>query len=65
MRSAAADYMLSHRDDFAPFITDPTTGDMLTDEELTRYCECDVRGTTTPPVWGGQVEVGMRIRKYF
>nr|KAI8761933.1 OTU domain-containing protein 6B-like [Biomphalaria glabrata] len=53
LRKKTADYMRSHRDDFLPFLTNPDTGDMLTEEEFESYCH----KTAHSPMWGGQVEL--------
>lgn len=53
LRKEAADYMLTNADDFLPFLTSKTSGDMMTPEELKDYCR-EVSETTT---WGGQVEL--------
>lgn len=53
LRSEASRYLLSNRDDFAPFITDPNTGEMLTPSAYDEYCS-QVEHT---PAWGGQPEL--------
>ncbi|CAL4070266.1 unnamed protein product, partial [Meganyctiphanes norvegica] len=53
LRSVASKFLLSNRDDFAPFITDPNTGEMLTPEAYDEYCS-QVEHT---PAWGGQPEL--------
>lgn len=53
LRSEASKYLLSNRDDFAPFITDPNTGEMLTPSAYDEYCS-QVEHT---PAWGGQPEL--------
>ena len=59
MRELAAEHMLAHGDDFAPFIDDAAIADDETDETpadaplLERYC-ARVRSTRA---WGGQLEL--------
>lgn len=53
LRSRTADHMRSHADDFLPFLTNPTTGDMYTPDEFEKYCS-DVEHTAA---WGGQLEL--------
>ncbi|XP_076045494.1 deubiquitinase OTUD6B-like isoform X2 [Oratosquilla oratoria] len=53
LRASAADFILNHVDDFLPFLTNPKTGDLLTQEEFVEYCS-QVRNS---PVWGGQPEL--------
>ncbi|KAM3928016.1 deubiquitinase OTUD6B [Leptodactylus fuscus] len=53
LRRQTADYMLSHVDDFLPFLTNSATGDMYTQDEFEKYCT-EVAST---PAWGGQLEL--------
>ncbi|XP_008825846.2 deubiquitinase OTUD6B isoform X5 [Nannospalax galili] len=53
LRKQTADYMQSHAEDFLPFLTNPSTGDMYTPEEFGKYCE-DIVNTAA---WGGQLEL--------
>jgi len=53
LRRLAADYMLSHRDDFMPFLTDTKTGEAYTSDQFVHYCE-ELAGTAA---WGGQLEI--------
>lgn len=53
LRQATADYMLSHAEEFLPFLTSKRSGDMMTTEEYEDYCS-QVSSTTA---WGGQVEL--------
>ena len=53
LRAQAAIFMREHSDDFAPFITHPDTGDMLSPEEFLEYCD-NIENTNT---WGGEPEV--------
>ncbi|XP_068093696.1 deubiquitinase OTUD6B [Hyperolius riggenbachi] len=53
LRHQTADYMRSHADDFLPFLTNPATGDMYTQEEFEKYCN----ETANAPAWGGQLEL--------
>ncbi|XP_070777990.1 deubiquitinase OTUD6B isoform X2 [Enoplosus armatus] len=53
LRSRTAEHMRSHADDFLPFLTNPSTGDMYTTDEFEKYCS-DVEHTAA---WGGQLEL--------
>lgn len=53
LRAKTCDYMLEHMDDFLPFTSNNTTGDMLTVEEYKEYCN-DIRDTNS---WGGELEL--------
>ncbi|KAM4027299.1 deubiquitinase OTUD6B [Anomaloglossus baeobatrachus] len=53
LRRQTAEYMLSHRNDFLPFLTNSTTGEMYTPDEFEKYCT-EVANT---PAWGGQLEL--------
>uniref|UniRef100_A0A8C2CJZ3 ubiquitinyl hydrolase 1 n=1 Tax=Cyprinus carpio TaxID=7962 RepID=A0A8C2CJZ3_CYPCA len=53
LRAQTAQYMRSHADDFLPFLTDPSSGDMYTADEFEKYCS-DVADTAA---WGGQLEL--------
>ncbi|KAM4540052.1 deubiquitinase OTUD6B [Odontesthes bonariensis] len=53
LRSRTAERMRSHADDFLPFLSNPSTGDMFTPEEFEKYCS-DVEHTAA---WGGQLEL--------
>lgn len=53
LRSQTADYMQNHAEDFLPFLTNSSTGDMYTQEEFLKYCS-DIVNT---PAWGGQLEL--------
>ncbi|TKC46413.1 hypothetical protein EI555_003695 [Monodon monoceros] len=53
LRCQTADYMQSHMEDFLPFLTNPSTGDMYTSEEFGKYCD-DIINTAA---WGGQLEL--------
>uniref|UniRef100_A0A8C1K2I5 ubiquitinyl hydrolase 1 n=1 Tax=Cyprinus carpio TaxID=7962 RepID=A0A8C1K2I5_CYPCA len=53
LRAQTAQYMRSHADDFLPFLTDPSSGDMYTADEFEKYCN-DVADTAA---WGGQLEL--------
>ncbi|KAL2917959.1 OTU protein [Polyrhizophydium stewartii] len=52
LRAAAAEFMRSHQDDFAPFMVNDN-GDMLSQAEFEQYCDKMEREA----VWGGQLEV--------
>ncbi|XP_068431335.1 deubiquitinase OTUD6B [Clinocottus analis] len=53
LRSSTAKHMRGHADDFLPFLTNPTSGDMYTTDEFEKYCS-DVEHTAA---WGGQLEL--------
>ena len=53
LRAQTAIFMKENSDDFAPFLTHPDTGDMLSPEQFTQYCD-QIENTTT---WGGEPEV--------
>lgn len=53
LRSRTAEHMRSHTDDFLPFLTNPSTGDLYTTDEFEKYCS-DVEHTAA---WGGQLEL--------
>ncbi|XP_039876107.1 deubiquitinase OTUD6B [Simochromis diagramma] len=53
LRSRSAEHMRGHPDDFLPFLTNPSTGDMYTTDEFEKYCS-DVEHTSA---WGGQLEL--------
>ncbi|KAL7984185.1 hypothetical protein Chor_002755 [Crotalus horridus] len=53
LRSQTADYMRSHMDDFLPFLTNPNTGDLYSQDEFEKYCS-DIANTAS---WGGQLEL--------
>lgn len=53
LRQETADYMLSHAEEFLPFLTSKRSGDMMNTEEYRDYCS-QVSSTTA---WGGQVEL--------
>uniref|UniRef100_A0A8C5RKP8 ubiquitinyl hydrolase 1 n=1 Tax=Laticauda laticaudata TaxID=8630 RepID=A0A8C5RKP8_LATLA len=53
LRSQTAEYMRSHMDDFLPFLTNPNTGDLYSQEEFEKYCS-DIANTAS---WGGQLEL--------
>ncbi|XP_023675852.2 deubiquitinase OTUD6B [Paramormyrops kingsleyae] len=53
LRSQTAQHMRSHAEEFLPFLTNPTSGDMFTPEEFEKYCS-EVADTAA---WGGQLEL--------
>ncbi|XP_075069874.1 deubiquitinase OTUD6B [Mixophyes fleayi] len=53
LRLQTADYMQSHADDFIPFLTNSTTGEIYTPEEFEKYCG-EIANTSA---WGGQLEL--------
>lgn len=53
LRARAAQQMRNNANDFLPFLTNSTTGDMYTADEFEKYCK-DVEHTAA---WGGQLEL--------
>ncbi|XP_053571166.1 deubiquitinase OTUD6B [Bombina bombina] len=53
LRSQTADYMQIHVDEFLPFLTNSSTGEMYSQEEFEKYCT-DIANTAS---WGGQLEL--------
>ncbi|XP_025899064.1 deubiquitinase OTUD6B [Nothoprocta perdicaria] len=53
LRNQTAKYMQSHLEDFLPFLTNPSTGEMYSKEEFEKYCD-DIANTAA---WGGQLEL--------
>ncbi|NWJ11370.1 OTU6B Deubiquitinase, partial [Crypturellus undulatus] len=53
LRNQTAKYMQSHSEDFLPFLTNPSTGEMYSKEEFEKYCD-DIGNTAA---WGGQLEL--------
>ncbi|XP_053102048.1 deubiquitinase OTUD6B isoform X2 [Hemicordylus capensis] len=53
LRSQTSEYIRSHTDDFLPFLTNPNTGDLYSQEEFEKYCY-DIANTAA---WGGQLEL--------
>ncbi|KAJ9084166.1 OTU protein [Entomophthora muscae] len=59
VRKKASEYLLSHPDDFLPFLPSETD-ELLTEEKYTEYCS-DVANTAT---WGGQIEISALSKAY-
>jgi OTU domain-containing protein 6 len=59
VRLAAANYMLTHPDDFLPFLPSETSG-LMSPEEFENYC-ASMRSTA---VWGGEPEILALTRAY-
>lgn len=53
MRHKTADYVMQNKDSLIFYLTNPATGDCLSDAEFVKYCD-DLRNTSA---WGGQVEI--------
>lgn len=53
MRKEVSEYMKQNRDDFLPFMSNPDTFEMLTENEFNDYCNKIVN----TKVWGGQLEI--------
>lgn len=56
LRQLAANHMLAHPDEFAPFLTN-ADGDMLTPEEYKQYCARLCADSSSAVMWGGQPEI--------
>lgn len=53
LRKNVANYVRQNKEDFMPFMTNPDTFEMLTNEEFEEYCD-KIENTK---VWGGQLEI--------
>nr|XP_026487431.1 deubiquitinase OTUD6B-like [Vanessa tameamea] len=53
LRDSVSQYILEHKEDFMPFLTNTDTNEMLTDQEFEEYCD-KIKNTK---VWGGQLEI--------
>lgn len=53
LRQLTATYIADNKDSLIFYMTNPATGDSLTDPDFERYCEA-IRST---PAWGGQIEI--------
>uniref|UniRef100_UPI00358F9DB6 deubiquitinase OTUD6B-like isoform X3 n=2 Tax=Myxine glutinosa TaxID=7769 RepID=UPI00358F9DB6 len=53
LRASSASYMREHAEEFRPFLVDPASGDVYSNERFERYCE-ELSHTA---VWGGQLEI--------
>jgi len=53
LRDQTATELESRPDEYSPFLTNPSTGDMYTEEEYKHYCQ----KMRSSPVWGGQIEL--------
>ncbi|XP_055296990.1 deubiquitinase OTUD6B [Sitodiplosis mosellana] len=53
MRHKTANYISENKDSLIFYMTNPDTGDCLTDAEFEKYC-ADLKNTA---VWGGQIEI--------
>lgn len=53
LRTATSDIMKANPSDYLPFLSNPNTGEMLTEDEFIEYCD-KVANTTN---WGGQIEL--------
>ncbi|XP_059060403.1 deubiquitinase OTUD6B [Achroia grisella] len=53
LRRKVSTYISNNKDDFLPFMSNPETCEMLTNEELNEYCD-KILNTKT---WGGQLEI--------
>lgn len=53
LRNKTADYILQNKDSLIFYMTNPETGDCLSDTEFEKYCS-DLRNTSA---WGGQIEI--------
>jgi len=53
LRQITADYIQENKELLIFYMSNPATGDCLTDDEFTQYCEA-IKTTST---WGGQIEI--------
>ncbi|XP_050361480.1 deubiquitinase OTUD6B [Nymphalis io] len=53
LRNRVSSYILEHKEDFMPFLSNTDTNEMLTDREFEEYCD-KIKNTK---VWGGQLEI--------
>lgn len=53
LRQKVADYLRKHKEQYQPFLTDPTSGEELNDSQYASYCD-KVEKTKQ---WGGQIEL--------
>lgn len=53
LRKETANYIRAHKDSLICYMTNPKTGDLLSDAEFENYCEL----LHTTPAWGGQIEL--------
>jgi len=53
LRRNTADELMKNKADYSPFLSNPSTGDMLSDPEYQAYCS----KMASTPAWGGQVEL--------
>lgn len=53
LREITANYIECDKDNLLPYMTNPETGDLLTDVEYQKYCD-DIRNTSA---WGGEIEL--------
>ncbi|XP_029652950.1 deubiquitinase OTUD6B [Octopus sinensis] len=53
LRTQTANYMLSHENDFLPFMTTKNSDSLCTSEEYQKIC----KDIATTPAWGGQIEI--------
>lgn len=53
LRKLTAEYIQANKDSLIFYMSNPDTGDSLTDEEFDKYCDA-VRNTKA---WGGQIEI--------
>jgi len=53
LRKSTANELLENKSDYSPFLSNPSTGEMLSDPEFQTYCT----KMASTPAWGGQVEL--------
>lgn len=53
LRKETANYIHAHKDSLICYMTNPKTGDLLTDAEFEKYCKL----LHSTPAWGGQIEL--------
>jgi len=54
LRQKTADELRRSKDEYFPFLTNPNTGDMLSDDEYEEYC---AKMASSKSAWGSQVEL--------
>jgi len=53
LRKSTAKELMDNKSDYSPFLSNPSTGEMLSDTEFQAYCT----KMASTPAWGGQVEL--------
>jgi len=53
LRKSTAKELMENKSEYSPFLSNPSTGEMLSDAEFQAYCN----KMASTPAWGGQVEL--------